>query len=113
MNTHKDKAPYSDNSYIRTRGLLLIAVNAKWDAGNKIDEIIDKYLKCTTDEKPITARRCIKLLPAIVKYRQRLCRESPLIWGVGPPCQGDCGINAARGNKDYKTPGLCSHLSCP
>lgn len=62
----------SDNSYIRTRGLLLIAVNAKWDVDNKIDEIIDKYLKCTTDEKPITARQCIKLLPAIVKYKPNL-----------------------------------------
>ena len=35
----------SDNSYIRTRGLTLIAYNAKWDKDNKIDEIIDKYLK--------------------------------------------------------------------
>ena len=31
----------SDNSYIRTRGLTLIACNAKWDKDNKIDEIID------------------------------------------------------------------------
>jgi len=34
----------SDNSYIRTRGLLLISANAKWDTDNKIDEIINKYL---------------------------------------------------------------------
>lgn len=62
----------SDNSYIRTRGLVLIAVNAKWDSNNKIDEIIDKYLKYTTDEKPITARQCIKLLPTIVRYKPNL-----------------------------------------
>ena len=46
----------SDNSYIRTRGLTLIAYNAKWDKDNKIDEIIDKYLKHIEDIKPITAR---------------------------------------------------------
>ena len=34
----------SDNSYIRTRGLTLIAYNAKWDKDNKIDEIIDLNL---------------------------------------------------------------------
>ena len=30
----------SDNSYIRTRGLTLIAYNAKWDKDNKIDEVL-------------------------------------------------------------------------
>ncbi len=34
----------SDNSYIRTRGLTLLAYNAKWDKDYKIDEIIDIYL---------------------------------------------------------------------
>ena len=32
----------SDNSYVRTRGLTLLAYNAKWDKDYKIDEIIDK-----------------------------------------------------------------------
>lgn len=62
----------SDNSYIRTRGLTLIAYNAKWDKDYKIDEIIDKYLKHITDVKPITARQCIKLLPLIAKYKPEL-----------------------------------------
>lgn len=62
----------SDNSYIRTRGLTLIAYNAKWDKDNKIDEIIGKYLKHIRDVKPITARRCIKLLPMIAKYKPEL-----------------------------------------
>lgn len=62
----------SDNSYIRTRGLTLIAYNAKWDKDNKIDEIIDKYLKHIEDVKPITARQCIKLLPLIVKNKPEL-----------------------------------------
>ena len=62
----------SDNSYIRTRGLTLIAYNAKWDKDNKIDEIIDGYLKHITDVKPITARQCIKLLPMIAKDKPEL-----------------------------------------
>lgn len=62
----------SDNSYIRTRGLTLIAYNSKWDRDNKIDEIIDKYLKHITDVKPITARQCIKLLPMIAKHKPEL-----------------------------------------
>lgn len=62
----------SDNSYIRTRGLTLLAYNAKWDKDNKIDEIIDKYLKHITDIKPITARQCIKLLPIIAEYKPEL-----------------------------------------
>ena len=62
----------SDNSYIRTRGLTLIAYNARWDKDNKIDEIIDGYLKHITDVKPITARQCIKLLPMIAKDKPEL-----------------------------------------
>ena len=62
----------SDNSYVRTRGLTLLAYNAKWDKDYKIDEIIDKYLRHITDVKPITARQCIKLLPIIAKYKPEL-----------------------------------------
>ena len=62
----------SDNSYVRTRGLTLLAHNAKWDKDYKIDEIIDKYLRHITDIKPITARQCIKLLPIIAKYKPEL-----------------------------------------
>lgn len=62
----------SDNSYIRTRGLTLLAYNAKWDTDYKIDEIIDRYLKHITDDKPITARQCIKLLPIVAKYKPEL-----------------------------------------
>lgn len=67
----------SKNSYVRTRGLLLIAANAKWDTDNKIDGIIDKCLGCITDEKPITARQCIKVLPTIVKYKPGL--KEPIV----------------------------------
>jgi len=62
----------SDNSYIRSRGLLLISANAKWDIDFKIDEIVDKYLRHIMDDKPITARQCIKTLPNIAKFKPEL-----------------------------------------
>lgn len=63
------------NSYIRNRGIVLISANAKWDTENKIDEIIDNYLKHILDEKPITARQCIKALPMIAKYKSDLAQD--------------------------------------
>lgn len=60
------------NSFIRTRGILLIATNAKWDKDYKIDVIIDSYLEHIMDYKPITARQTIKVLPTIAKYKPEL-----------------------------------------
>ena len=65
----------SDNSYIRTRAITLLAYNTKWDKDYKIDEVIDKYLKHITDVKPITSRQCIKLLPIIAKYKPELRKD--------------------------------------
>lgn len=63
------------NSYIRTRGIVLIAANAQWDNDYKIDEVIDKYLLHITDDKPITARHCIKVLPIVAKYKPDLKQD--------------------------------------
>lgn len=62
----------SPNSYIRTRGIILISANAKWDVDYKIDEIIDQYLMHIIDDKPVTARQCIQCLPGIAKYKPEL-----------------------------------------
>lgn len=62
----------SGNSYQRTRGLLLIAGNARWDRDNRVDELIDRYLKHITDPKPITARQCIGALPLLARYKPEL-----------------------------------------
>lgn len=63
------------NSYVRSRGLLLIASNAKWDIDFIIDEIFDNYLKHITDTKPVTARQCIKSLSVIAKYKPYLVED--------------------------------------
>lgn len=60
---------HDPNSYRRTRGLVLIAANAKWDTEHKVEEILDHYLVHIMDEKPITARQCIKAIPRIAKAK--------------------------------------------
>lgn len=61
-----------ENSYFRSRGLQLIAANARWDEDNRIDEVIDEYLIHIMDEKPITARQCIQALPEIAQYKEEI-----------------------------------------
>lgn len=61
-----------DNSYIRTRGLVLTARNARWMEADQVKAILEKYLACVTDPKPITARRCIQELPFLLEGRPDL-----------------------------------------
>ncbi|MGL6220371.1 MAG: SufBD protein [Lacrimispora sphenoides] len=63
---------HDPNSYVRTRGIILIASNAKWDKDNRIDEIIDELLMHVMDEKPVTARQCIKVLPQVAASKCHL-----------------------------------------
>lgn len=53
------------NSFVRNRVLYILAANARWDDENKFDGIITEYLSHITDEKPITARQCIKALTEV------------------------------------------------
>lgn len=62
----------SASSYSRTRALTLIAANAKWDEAHWIDENMDAILSHITDEKPITARQFIKLLPELAHVKPGL-----------------------------------------
>ena len=52
-------------SLVRNRVLYILAANAQWDEENRFDIILDDYLTHITDEKPITARQCIKALRQI------------------------------------------------
>ncbi len=66
----------SDNSYFRTIGLKLLAINTKWDNGKKADEIIDTYLSFCESVKLITARLTIQGLSNIIigtNYRKEIC----------------------------------------
>lgn len=62
----------SSNSYVRTRGMLLLAANARWDIHAKLESILDLYLSHMTDDKPITARQCIQTLPNLANDKPHL-----------------------------------------
>lgn len=52
-------------SLVRNRVLYIFATNAQWDDENRFDSIISDFLTHITDEKPITARQCIKALAQV------------------------------------------------
>lgn len=52
-------------SLVRNRALYLLAANARWDDENRFDRILPDFLRHITDEKPITARQCIKALAQV------------------------------------------------
>lgn len=62
-------------SLVRNRALSILAANAKWDDGNRFDGILPDYLSHITDEKPITARQCVKALTEVGSAKPRLVPE--------------------------------------
>ena len=52
-------------SLVRNRALYLLAANAPWDRENRFDAILSDFLAHITDEKPITARQCVKSLAQV------------------------------------------------
>ena len=52
-------------SLVRNRVLYILSANAQWDDENRFDAIISDYLSHVTDDKPITARQCIKALAQV------------------------------------------------
>lgn len=52
-------------SLVRNRALYILAANAQWDEDNHFDLIISDFLAHITDDKPITARQCIKALAQV------------------------------------------------
>lgn len=56
-------------SLVRNRIIYILAANAQWDEEDRFDAILPEFLKHITDEKPITARQCIKALAQIGKAK--------------------------------------------
>ena len=52
-------------SLVRNRVLYILAANAQWDDENRFAAILPEFLSHIMDEKPITARQCIKSLTLI------------------------------------------------
>lgn len=62
-----------ENSYVRTRGIILLALHAKWDTKNYVDRYVDAYITHMEDEKAITSRTCIQHAVHIARYKPQLC----------------------------------------
>lgn len=58
-------------SLVRNRVLYILAANAQWDDENRFDSVIPAFLAHITDEKPITARQCIKALAQVGQAKPR------------------------------------------
>ncbi|MDD5917703.1 MAG: SufBD protein [bacterium] len=56
-------------SLVRNRALYILAANAQWDEENRFDSVLPDFLAHITDEKPITARQCIKALAQVGRAR--------------------------------------------
>jgi len=56
-------------SLVRNRVINILATLAQWDDKNRFDIILDDYLAHINDEKPITARQCIKALAQLGKAK--------------------------------------------
>ena len=52
-------------SLVRNRALYILAANAQWDEENHFDSVLPGFLAHITDEKPITARQCVKALAQV------------------------------------------------
>ena len=57
--------PGNPKSLVRNRAMHILAANAQWDEENRFDAVIADFLAHITDEKPITARQCIKALAQV------------------------------------------------
>lgn len=60
------------NSLVRNRAISILAANARWDSKNRYDALMDEFLSHVTDEKPITARRCVQALWSISAAKPNL-----------------------------------------
>ena len=58
-------------SLVRNRAMNILAENVRWDAEGRFDTYIEAFLEHITDEKPVTARQCIKFLPVIAEAEER------------------------------------------
>ncbi len=59
-------------SLVRNRALIILAANARWDDEGRFEAIMPGFLSHITDEKPITARQCVKALAEVGRAKPEL-----------------------------------------
>lgn len=62
-------------SLVRNRALNILAANAVWDDENRFGFILNDYLSHITDEKPITARQCVRALAELGQAKPQFIPE--------------------------------------
>lgn len=62
-------------SYVRNRAMGILAALAPWDEENRFDSILPEFLSHITDDKPITARQCVKALSQIGRVKPQYIPE--------------------------------------
>ena len=62
-------------SLVRNRALHILAANVQWDKADRFASILPCYLAHVTDEKPITARQCIKALRQVGQAKPQYIPE--------------------------------------
>ena len=63
---------YDKNSFVRTRGFLLMCAQARWDMEGKLEESFTVWTKLLNDEKPTVVRQCLDALHEVILYRPEL-----------------------------------------
>ena len=66
------KMVLSSHTYVRIRGLRLLAHNVKWDKEDWILEHMPSILSLLQAEKPVVVRECLKTLAVIVAQKPLL-----------------------------------------
>ncbi|HWQ96965.1 MAG TPA: hypothetical protein VN538_02550 [Clostridia bacterium] len=65
----------SENSYQRSLGAMLLAVNARHDSAGRMRSALPRFLALLNDPKPITVRQCAQALPEILAAQPELAGE--------------------------------------
>ena len=61
-------------SYMRSRAMILICSQARWDESGAIAEYLPQILKLLHDEKPTVVRQSLNALKEIAVFRPELCK---------------------------------------
>lgn len=71
-------------TYVRMRGMVLLACNAQWAGPEQVMEMLERYLAHITDEKAAAARWCVQRLPQFCSSLPGLLSASQ----TGAPVRG-------------------------
>ena len=63
------------NSYVRTRGFVLICSQARWANDSQIKDVFNKIIPLLNDPKPTVVRQCLKALHELVMFRSEMSDE--------------------------------------